>query len=107
MTATPPIDPAVLHRSWVRSVEEDTPTEIVYRPSTYPFPPSRGREGMALSPDGTLTHSSPGTTDLARHRRGKWRLEQSRLHLDIENLDPGARVLTVVQATPDRLVLRR
>jgi hypothetical protein len=107
MATNPPLDPAILHRSWVRSTEEDTPTELVYRPSSYPFPPSRGREGMELAPDGTMVQSAPGPTDLARQRKGRWRLEDGVLHLALEEPGTGPRVLTIVRATPDRLVVKR
>ena|SRR5436309_2569638 len=103
----PRIDPAVLHGSWLRSPEEDTATEVVYRPVTYAFPPSRGREGMKLSPDGTMIHAGIGPTDLARHRQGRWRLEDTALHLEFEDPAAARRVLDLVDASPDRLVAKR
>lgn len=106
MPMKPHIDPAVLYGSWLRSPEEDTASQVVYRPVSYSFPPSRGREGMRLSPDGTMLHAAIGATDLARHRAGRWRLEDSALHLEFE--DPVAqRVLDLVDASPDRLVAKR
>ncbi len=103
----PPIDPSVLYGSWLRSPEEDTATEVVYRPVSYPFPPSRGREGMRLSPDGTMIHATTGATDLARHRDGRWRLEDTALHLEFEGPGGARRVLDLVDASPDRLVAKR
>ena len=44
-----------LPKKWVHSKEEDTETEMVYRPSTYSFPPVRGgRVSLDIKPDGTF-----------------------------------------------------
>ena len=101
------VDPLVLHGSWFRSPEEDTPTEVVYRPASYHFPPSRGREGMQLLPDGTMVHAGIGPTDVAHHRKGRWRLEDTVLHLDFEEPTATRRALDLVEASTDRLVAKR
>lgn len=102
-----PIDPAVLHGDWLRSPEEDTATEVVYRPASYAFPPSRGREGLRLSADGTLIRSAIGATDLHTHRRGRWRLEDGVLHLEYESGPNASRALELVDASSTRLATRR
>ena len=33
------ISPSVLNKRWLHSHEEDSENEMVFRPSTYPFPP--------------------------------------------------------------------
>ncbi len=101
----PDIDPEALHGSWVRSPEEDTATEMVFRPPSYPFPPSRSRDGMRLSPDGTLTQATAGATDLARQRAGRWRVENGALHLQVG--DEAGRVLHLLALSSDRLVAKR
>src|SRR5260370_746002 len=45
------IAPQLLQRRWMHSREEDTATEMVFRPASYHFPPARGRTGFALGPD--------------------------------------------------------
>jgi hypothetical protein len=101
------LDPAALCGSWLRSSEEDTATEVVYRPVSYRFPPSRGRDGLKLSADGTALFAGTGPTDLARHQTGRWRLEQTRLHLEFDDPAAAPRVLELVDVTPDRLVAKR
>ena len=101
------IDPAALPGDWLRSSEEDTATEVVYRPASYPFPPSRGREGMRLSVDGTLIHAAIGATDLHRHRQGRWRLENGVLHLELEGEGSSPRALDLVDASSTRLAAKR
>ena len=45
---------------WVHSHEEDTDAEMVYRPASYAFPPSRGRTSFDLRADGSYVERSPG-----------------------------------------------
>jgi hypothetical protein len=101
------IDPAVLHGSWLRSTEEDTPTEIVYRPAAYKFPPSRGREGIKLSDNGALTHSGIGANDVASARAGRWLLKDRALHLLFDDAKSTRQVLQLVSASAARLVVKR
>jgi hypothetical protein len=99
------IDPATLHRKWVHSHEEDTDGEQVFRPASYDFPPSRGRSGFDLRPDGSYGESAPGPTDRPEESEGTWELNGDVLELR----GPGGSTqkLAVVSAEPDRLVVRR
>ena len=45
----------VLQQEWVHSREEDTPTEMVFRPASYDFPPARGRKSFALDQVASLS----------------------------------------------------
>jgi hypothetical protein len=65
----------LLPQHWVHSHEEDTDAEKVYRPSSYHFPPSRGRQSFELKPDGTLVEHGPGPTDRPQESPGSWKLE--------------------------------
>ena len=58
------MDPLLQH--WIHSHEEDTDTEMVFRPASFNFPPARGRKGFELSPDGTLIDYRIGPTDRPR-----------------------------------------
>ena len=101
------IDRRVLARSWVHAHEEDSETEIVYRPAGWALPPSRGRSGFELHADGSLVRIQPGPVDRPEARPGHWRVEDDRLVLE-EAPEAGApRSLVIVSATRDRLVLRR
>lgn len=95
-----------LHRRWVHSHEEDTDDEMVFRPATYPFPPSRGRTSFELRPDGTYLESSPGPVDLPEESSGCWSLRGSRLVLGAEGDRPG-HAWEVRAAEEERLVVRK
>lgn len=80
---------ASLYGRWVRSNEDDTEDEVVFRPASYPFPPSRGRTSIELRPDGTYVESSPGPVDVPEEHTGRWSLEGARLVLEAEGDRPG------------------
>ena len=95
-----------LHGSWVHSHEEDTEGEMVFRPATHPFPPSRGRVSFELRPDGSYLESSPGPVDLPEESSGSWSLEGDRLVLGAEGDRPG-HAWEIAAAEDDRLVVRK
>jgi len=65
----------LLPQHWVHSHEEDTDAEKVYRPASYHFPPSRGRQSFELRPDGSLVEHGPSPDDRAQKSQGSWKLE--------------------------------
>jgi hypothetical protein len=95
-----------LQRRWVHSHEEDTEEEMVFRPATHPFPPSRGRASFDLRPGGHYLERSPGPVDVPEESEGRWSLEGDRLLLRPGGEEP-ERVLEVTSAAADRLVVRR
>jgi hypothetical protein len=97
-----------LSQHWVHSHEEDTDTEMVFRPATYAFPRSRGRRGFELKRDGSLVESRIGPTDRPVKAEGTWRLEDEGT-LTLSGEAPGGppRVMRIASATPDRLVIKK
>ncbi len=61
--------------TWWHSHEEDTnPTvENIYRPDTFNFPASRGRNGFEFLPNGDFVYFYPGPTDQQMQSVGRWR----------------------------------
>jgi hypothetical protein len=102
-----PVARDVLVGSWTHSHEEDSGDLVVYRPTSYAFPRSRGRDSFELAADGSLVERAIGPADRSVPSPGRWELsEDGRLVLR-----PGAggpeRAFEVVSAAPDLLVLRR
>jgi hypothetical protein len=91
---------------WVHSHEEDTGDELVFRPASYPFPPSRGRRSLQLRPDGTYLERAPGPVDVPVESEGSWSLDGDRLVLGATS-DRGGEAWRVTAAEGDRLTLRR
>ena len=91
---------------WVHSHEEDTDTEMVFRPASYAVPPSRGRRSFELRPDGTYLERAPGPVDVPVEAEGSWSLDGDRLLLGATS-DRGREAWRVKVAEDDRLTLRR
>jgi hypothetical protein len=97
-----------LQRRWLHSHEEDTDEAMVYRPATYDFPPSRGRSGFELRPDGTTAEIGIGSTDRREESPGTWRLEADTLVLGrADDAAGGSRVLKILDIASDRLMVAK
>jgi hypothetical protein len=102
------IEKAILTQQWVHSHEEDTDTDMVFRPATFSFPRSRGRTSFTLEPDGGLVEIGIGPTDRREERRGTWKLEPKEMLAFYG--EPGTkpkRILKIISVDNDKLVVRR
>lgn len=98
------IELRLMCRHWVHSHEEDEDSLRVFRPATFSFPPSRGREEMDLRSAGDMAGKRPGPSDRGDKQTGVWALNDRTLTVDSPS---GARSWFVVTVTDDKLVLRR
>ena len=87
---------------WVHSHEEDSGDLKVFRPRSFQFPPSRGREELELKADGSTVVHSPGPVDVPEEAAGTWELEGETLRLAAGGAE---RSMQVVAAEPERLVV--
>lgn len=101
-----PIPMGDLTKAWVHAHEEDSGSVIVYRPADYPLPPSRGRHGFQLKPNGALVLTGPGPTDRAMRTAGTWQLVGDRLELSADDQQL-RRVLRIKAVDPERLVVEK
>ena len=89
--------------SWIHSFEEDSSSGQVFRPAGAVFPLSRRpRRRLEFSADGAATVADGGADD---------RLVAARARCDIRGgtvriICPDGTVLEVVEASPERLVVR-
>jgi hypothetical protein len=97
----------LIDQRWVHSYEEDTPTEQVFRPSTYKLPPSRGRLSFELKADGRLIRHGLGLSDRTQVSEGTWKLENNKLLLSSQSARSPKQVLKILSAAPDRLVVEK
>lgn len=95
-----------LQGSWVHSHEEDTDTEMVFRPATHAFPPSRGRISFELRPDGSYVERSPGPVDVPEESGGTWSLAGDRLLLEAGGNRPG-HSWEIAAVAADRLTVKK
>lgn len=94
---------------WLHAYEEDTEDELVFRPAAARFPPSRGRRGLELSPDGSYAELRPGPDDRTQRSPGRWALEAGdRLVLESgSGLDDARKVLQIVSADGEAIIVRK
>lgn len=101
------IDIPTLCRRWIHSKEEDTPTETVYRPADFAFPPSRGRKGLEFKADGRFKRVGIGRSDASAVTEGTWRISDdgdAKIQVDADN---SPEELTLRSVDDDRLVIRK
>jgi hypothetical protein len=92
---------------WVQSYEEDTEKELVYRPSTFNFPPSRGRTGFELLADKTCKWIGIAAGDGSEVSCGTWELDVGEsLHVRL-NFKDSTEVLALASIERDRLAIRK
>ena len=98
----------ILCQHWVHSHEEDTETEMVFRPASHPFPRSRGRRSFELRVGGDLIEGGPGPTDRREESAGTWRLtEDGALAFYRPSESTPHRVLQIASIAEDRLVVKK
>ncbi len=91
---------------WVHSHEEDSAKEMIFRPASFSFPRSRGRDAFELQPDALVEHG-PGPGDAATETRGTWTVTaDGALSFFRGGGKKAARVLKIASVQPDRLVVR-
>ena len=92
---------------WMHSHEEDSATEMVFRPASFDFPPSRGRIGFDLKADGSYVDLGTGPDDGPVVADGTWNLDEHNLTLHCDAPPGGDRTLHIVSCEPDRLVVKK
>ena len=101
------VDRSGLVGRWVHAHEEDTDGELVYRPPTFAFPRSRGRDALELAADGTFSEGAIGADDRPALADGTWNLDGTVIRLTPSAPDASIRTLDVLTSAADRLTFRR
>jgi hypothetical protein len=96
-----------LYRHWIHSNEEDTPTERVYRPATWSFPPSRGRTGFDLKPDNRCAGFGIAAADGVEEYAATWDLDDDDRLTIYDDRQRPVQVMQIVAVDDDRLVVRK
>jgi hypothetical protein len=103
-----PIDIRLLCQSWLRSRQEDTDTEEVYRPAGFRFPRrERGRVGYQFHADGTVKRLGIGATDVSEVTAGTWRVDDENADRIRVVIEGSPQVLDIADLAADRLGVRR
>ena len=98
----------LLQRRWVHAHEEDTDSEMVFRPADYELPPSRGRVAFELRPDGSFVEAGLGAADVPEEASGTWDLEDDERIVLSQGASQGVpRQMRIASAEQDRLVIEK
>jgi hypothetical protein len=104
----PEIDPQLLCKRWLHSSEEDTADQLVFRPTSFNFPPARGRTGFELRPDRSLIEIGIGPTDRVEEIPGKWQIQGGDQLLFYSRSSPNpTSTMQIISADADRLVIKK
>jgi hypothetical protein len=99
------IDTKLLQNHWIQSFEDSTDKEMVFRPASYKFDPSRQpRTHLDLKPGGNLVFSDQfGPDDKLQKEQSTWKLDHDVLILH----DKGSnqKKHKILSIAPDKLVL--
>ena len=104
-----PLALAGLEGTWLNAHEENRGDTLVYRPSTYKFPPARGRTGFKIGPYGRFTQFDIAPTDGLLGRPGTWTAAPGTAQLRI-HLSDGSQpdyTLDILSLEKNVLTLRR
>jgi hypothetical protein len=94
-----------LCQHWIHSHEEDNTEKgyRTYRPSSYNFPPSRGRDGFEIKKDGTAIDHPIAPTDGNLTVQKKWKVEKDQLIIEDEKEASRFQIISISQ---DKLVVK-
>ena len=96
-----------LYGKWVHAHEEDTDTEMVFRPPGHPLPPSRGRTAFELRNDETCAYLGIGRDDRGEASSGSWRFDEQTSALSLNLPDGTHQVFPVASADKEKLVVKK
>ncbi len=97
--------PPGIFKLWIHSHEEDTAEAKVYRPSHYPLPPARGREGFEIKENGEFVQYGIGPDDRPQIVAGRWKAEGAN-RIGVSLKDRGRKSYTLDIVSCDENILR-
>jgi hypothetical protein len=97
----------LLHQRWIHSHEEDSANEMVFRPASFHFPPSRGRIGFELKPDRSYTDIGIAPGDGPAESTGSWKVDRGELQLFSGSSSTPTQTYRIIASSKDRLVVGR
>lgn len=100
--------PSQIFRRWTHSREEDVGDTLVYRPSDYPFPPARGREGIEFRENGEFIRYQIGSTDRSLATPGRWSVQETNVvKVQFPNQSASLHTLTILECDEQILKVRQ
>jgi len=96
-----------IYKHWIHSYEEDTKDKKVYRPSTFEFPPSRGRDGFEIKENGEFILHISGATDKREKISGNFKLDSNNLNIELTSQMQKSFVMTILSCDESQLIIKK
>lgn len=99
----------ILAKRWVHSYEDDTNTDMVFRPENFfdPDQPSRGRVDLVFKPDHTFAGAGIGAADVPEVKQGVWSVDDAETEIQIQTESGSNRTLKLIELKDDKLVISK
>jgi len=96
-----------IYQKWMHSYEEDQAEVKVYRPTSFNFPPSRGRTGFEIKENGDFIEHGIGPTDIPVKTQGRWEMKKnSQISVNFSDEKKGY-ALEIISINENQLKLKR
>jgi hypothetical protein len=101
--------PDEIFRKWLHSFEEDRDDIIAYRPTSFPFRPTRGRDGIEFRRDGEFIDWVIHPTDRGLLEvKGRWQMVgPRRVRISFERVGQRQRVLEIIRCDEEKLEVQQ
>ena len=95
-----------VYKYWIHSHEEDTQDKKVYRPSTFEFPQSRGRDGFEIRENGEFILYIMGPTDRPEKIFGNFTIASNNLNVKLVSIQKSY-TMTILSCDENLLVIQK
>ena len=95
-----------IYKYWIHSHEEDTKDKKVYRPSTFEFPQSRGRDGFDIRENGEFILYIMGPTDRPEKIFGNFTIASNNLNVELVSIQKSY-TMTILSCDENLLVIQK
>ncbi len=100
--------PNDIYQHWIHSHEEDANDTNVFRPSSYDFPLSRGREGFDIKDNGTFIKYAIAPDDKSEKVIGHWKSEGlNKIRVYFDDPQKESYILDIISIGQDILVVKK
>ena len=95
-----------IYKHWIHSHEEDTEDKKVYRPSTFEFPQSRGRDGFEIRENGEFILYITGPTDKPEKILGNFTIDSNKVNIELALIQKSS-TMTILSCEENLLVIQK
>lgn len=95
-----------VYKYWIHSHEEDTEDKKVYRPSTFEFPQSRGRDGFEIRENGEFILYIMRSTDRPEKIFGNFSLAANNLNVKLTSIQKSYSI-TILSCDENLLIIQK